>query len=98
MCTRQECLTRLSDAAPFIRTEFGVKSMCLFGSFARGDYNDNSDIDVCVEMPPKAMKLISLKNYLQDLLGKAVDIVRISPFLDPYLRNEISRDAVYIFQ
>jgi hypothetical protein len=97
MCTRQQCLSKLSDAAPLLRKEYGVSSLCLFGSMARGDNHAGSDVDVCVEMPPKAFKLIALKNYLQNLLGVNVDVVRRNAQMDIFLTNEIERDAVYIF-
>lgn len=97
MCTRQQCISRLTEVSPYLRSEFGVESLCLFGSMARGDNNTDSDVDVCVTMPPKAFKIVALKNFLQDLLGVAVDIVRRTPRLDEYLLNEIERDGITIF-
>ncbi|MDE7378020.1 MAG: nucleotidyltransferase domain-containing protein [Paraprevotella sp.] len=97
MCTREQCIERLRESAPYIRQEFGVESMCLFGSMARGDNREDSDVDVCVSMPPKAFKLVSLKDFLQHLLGVAVDVVRRTPRLDPFLLSEIERDGVSIF-
>ncbi len=40
---------------------------------------------------------IALKNFLQDLLGMAVDLVRRNPRLDPFLVDEIERDGIWIF-
>jgi predicted nucleotidyltransferase len=97
MCTRNECITRLTEATPFIREQFGVKSLSLFGSMARGDNTSSSDVDVCVDMPPKAFKLIALKIYLQELLGVDVDVVRMSSYIDNFLINEINRDGICIF-
>lgn len=88
---------RLAEATPYIRREFGVVSLCLFGSMARGDNRLDSDVDICVDMPPKAFRVVALKNYLQDLLGVAVDLVRKSPRLDSFLTDEISRDGIVIF-
>jgi hypothetical protein len=64
---------------------------------ARGDNHAGSDVDVCVEMPPKAFQLIALKNYLQNLLGVNVDVVRRNAQMDLFLTNEIERDAIYVF-
>lgn len=88
---------RLAEATPYIRREFGVVSLCLFGSMTRGDNRLDSDVDICVDMPPKAFRVVALKNYLQDLLGVAVDLVRKSPRLDSFLTDEISRDGIVIF-
>lgn len=96
MCTRQECISRLTHVSDYIRREFGVKSLCLFGSVARGESHDGSDVDVCVDMPPKAFKVLGLKSYLEDLLGSSVDVVRLTPRLDSMLCNEIKRDAITI--
>lgn len=97
MCNRLECIERLKQATPYIRSEFGVDSLCLFGSMARGDNDEASDVDICVEMPPKALKVVALKLYLQELLGVAVDIVRKTSRLDKFLVNEIHRDGICIF-
>jgi nucleotidyltransferase domain protein len=64
---------------------------------ARGDNRADSDVDVCVEMPPKAFKVVALKNFLQGLLGVAVDVVRMTPRLDKFLTAEIERDGICIF-
>jgi hypothetical protein len=96
MCTRQQCIERLSDSIPYIKSEFGVSSLCLFGSMARGDNREDSDIDICVDMPPKALKLSALKIYLQNLLGTSVDIVRRHQHLDSFLLEEINRDGIYL--
>ncbi len=97
MCTREQCIIRLREATPYLKRNFGVKSLSLFGSMARGDNRENSDVDVCVDMPPKAFQVVALKLYLQELLGTAVDVVRKSPYVDKFLIKEISRDEVCIF-
>ena len=97
MCTRQQCFDRLEKAAPYIRQEFGVTSLCVFGSMARGDNHEGSDVDVFVEMPPKAFKMIALKDYLEELLGTAVDLVRRHCNLSPFFLNEIQRDGITVF-
>jgi hypothetical protein len=63
---------------------------------ARGDNREDSDIDICVDMPPKALKLSALKIYLQNLLGTSVDIVRRHQHLDSFLLEEIDRDGIYL--
>ncbi|MDE6288208.1 MAG: nucleotidyltransferase domain-containing protein [Muribaculaceae bacterium] len=87
----------LTEASPYIRKEFGVRSMSMFGSVARGEERADSDVDIFVDMPPKALNIIGLKQYLQGLLGTAVDVVRNHAHLDPFLVSEISRDGITIF-
>lgn len=98
MCTRTECIEKLTNAAPYIREEFGVRSMCLFGSMARGDNNPDSDVDLFVDMPPKALKVLKLKTFLQDLLGVSVDLIRKHNGLRPPLLSQIEKDAIYLIQ
>lgn len=98
MTDRQIYIDKIKDASPYIRKEFDVKSMHLFGSVARNEAMEDSDVDLFVEMPPKALKLVALKNFLQELLGKAVDIVRSHPNIDPFLRQEIKKDGIAIIQ
>lgn len=97
MSGRQQYIEILTEAIPYMRSEFEVKSMRLFGSVARGEEHDGSDVDIFVEMPPKAFKVVGLKQYLQELLGRAVDVVRSHSHLDPFLTNEIKRDGITIF-
>jgi predicted nucleotidyltransferase len=98
MCTRNQCISLLTDATPYLRERFGVKSLSIFGSMARGNNSADSDVDLCVDMPPKAFQVAALKLYLQDLLGMSVDIVRKSPYLDELLIHEINRDEIRIFE
>lgn len=97
MCTRTECLERLHKAIPYLQSEYGVTSMCVFGSMARGDNHESSDVDIFVEMPPKFFQAIRLKHYLEDTLGMGVDLIRNHPNLDTFFLNEIKREALVIF-
>lgn len=98
MCTRTECIEKLTNAAPYIREEFGVRSMCLFGSMARGDNNPDSDVDLFVDMPPRALKVLKLKTFLQDLLGVSVDLIRKHNGLRPLFLSQIEKDAIYLIR
>lgn len=77
MFSRSQCIDRLFSVAPYIQNEFGVKSLCLFGSMARGDYGPDSDVDICVDMPPRMVTVMRLKSYLETLIGVSVDLVRL---------------------
>lgn len=94
---QQYIINLLTEAIPYIQSEFGVKSMQMFGSLARGEGNNESDVDIFVNMPPKAFKLVGLKQFLQELLGRTVDVVRNHSHIDPFLTNEIDRDGITIF-
>lgn len=98
MCTRQQCIDRLTEAAPYIRKEFGVKSLCLFGSVARGDNRVDSDVDICVDMPPKTGLIMGLKIFLEELFGSSVDLIRRHKNLRPFFLSRIEKDAIYVIR
>lgn len=98
MCTRQQCIDRLTTAAPYIQQKYGVTSLCLFGSMARADNKPDSDVDVCVDMPPKMNLVLGLKNFLEDLFGAPVDLIRRHKNLRPISLARIERDAIYVIR
>ncbi len=77
--------------------KFGVKSLAIFGSAARDQVRDDSDVDVLVEFqrPPTFKAYMGLKFFLEDLLGRKVDLV--SPVtLKPRVRPYVEQEAVYV--
>ena len=96
MITRQECIDTIKANAETIVQQFDVRSLRLFGSLARNEQHESSDIDVCVEMPPDMFLLIGLKQYLEELMGCDVDVIRIHRNIDDFLLNQIKRDGIYI--
>ena len=79
-----------------LKNRFGIRSLRLFGSVARNEHQEGSDVDVCVEMAPNLYQLISLKQGLEALLGCTVDVVRMNRNMSPFLKREIERDGIYI--
>lgn len=74
---------------PVLR-EHGVSKAGVYGSYARGEATDDSDLDVVVELPDDAslLDLVGLQLELQDLLGIKVDVAEYNG-LHPRLRNRI---------
>lgn len=96
MCTSSECIRIISENRDFIEKEYGVKSITLFGSTARGDNHANSDVDILVEMPPKIVLLYELKNYLERMLNVSVDLIRKHSHMSQEFLTQISKDAIQI--
>lgn len=96
MCTRQQCIERLRESAPYIRENFGVKYLCIFGSVAKGDNRPASDVDICVDMPAKMRLVLGLKIYLEELFGTSVDLIRTHRNLRPFFLSRIEQDAIYV--
>ncbi len=75
---------------------YGVKSLALFGSAARDKMRKGSDIDVLVQFDQPTWKnYIGLKFYLEDLLGREVDLVTPKA-LKPATRPSIEKDLLYV--
>ena len=84
------------SSANVLRDRFGVQTLRVFGSVARGEQNAMSDVDVCVEMPPHLYRFVELGQFLEDLLGCPVDVVRMHRHMNVFLREEIEKDGVYV--
>ena len=96
MKTRSEYIALLQARADVLRERFGVRSLRLFGSVARGEQKDTSDVDVCVEMEPKLYLLVELGMFLEELFGCHVDVVRMHRNMNVFLKKEIEKDGICV--
>jgi predicted nucleotidyltransferase len=87
---REEAIAALRSYMPVIRRDFGVRRLALFGSTARGDARDDSDLDLLVEFEngPTFLSFMGLKVFLEDHLGRKVDLVTRDA-LKPRLRHVV---------
>ncbi len=96
---RDEALKVLSEHKTELRQRFGVRSIAVFGSTARGEVTRQSDIDVLVEFDPVArpslLDFIHLKHFLSDELNGEVDLVEKNSLI-PELRDTILAESVYV--
>ena len=94
---RQAILDRLHAEAPGLRTKYGVKSLAVFGSMARGDDHEGSDVDILVTFdgPATFDNFFDLKFYLEDLFGRRVDLLTPKS-LRPAMRAEIDKEAILV--
>jgi len=81
-------------------TGFGVISIGLFGSFTTGKDQENSDVDLLVDIRKdrKTFKnFMALAYYLEDLLGKKVDLITqqsLSPYIGPHILKNVTYAAI----
>jgi len=78
----------------------GIRHLSLFGSVARGDAAEDSDIDLAVEFDPAAemdlIRLVALERRIGEALGRAVEILP-EPVENPRLRANVERDRRVAF-
>ncbi len=91
--TRDQILKTVASNRDRLRT-LGVTELSLFGSFARDEASESSDIDFLVELSSKSFdRYMDLKEFLESLFGRRVDLVMKSA-VKPRLRDSILREAV----
>ena len=93
MKTTKEYISQIAAHAEELRQTFGIKSLRIFGSVSRNEQKEGSDLDVCVEMEPKAYLVVRLKRFLENLLQCSVDVIRLHKHINPYLLEEINKDS-----
>ena len=100
MKTRDQILTFLSMNNKLFRDKYHIVRIGLFGSYARGEQNANSDIDLLVEFEENTQDLYDLKLQLKDFfqiqLGLEIDICR-EKYIKPRIKNSILKDTVYAY-
>jgi predicted nucleotidyltransferase len=80
-----------------LRDRFKVKSLSVFGSYARNEQTERSDVDVLVEYiePISLFWLVDTELYLDDLLGVKVDLI-MKRSIRPEIREDVLREAVAV--
>lgn len=94
---KAEVIKILRRERPFLEKECGVKTLVLFGSAARDEMTESSDVDLLVEFsgPATSKHYFDAQFRLEDALGKAVDLVTLKS-LKPRLRPFVEKDAVVV--
>ena len=92
---RADIIAILTQHKPALQRRFGVLHMALFGSRARDQAREDSDVDVLVgfDGPSNSARYFGVQFYLEDLLGCPVDLVSDNG-LRPRLRDALKRDAI----
>lgn len=93
---RDELLKLLADHRAEIRN-LGASSVAIFGSFARDEAREDSDVDVLVEFdaPPTFNRFMDLKFYLEDLSGRRVDL-GTPDSIKPRAKQQIMQEAIHV--
>ena len=95
--TRESILAKLRDFKELHGEEFGLRTIGIFGSFARDEAREDSDIDVVFDTSaPNLFRTSRMRQDLEDILGRHVDVVRFREDMNPRLRERIRREAHYV--
>lgn len=94
---RELILNFLAEHKHDLERDFSGTRIGLFGSFARGEARDVSDIDIVVELKkPDLFYLIGIKQTIEEAFGSKVDVVRLRQNMNLALKKRIERDVIYV--
>ena len=97
MKTKTEILHLLSLYKPTAQSKYGLTRLGIFGSVARGEQTEDSDVDVCYEgRVPSLLTLDLIQTDLEHLLGTREGLVRIRDGMNSLLRERIRKEGVYV--
>ena len=97
MKSRAEILSLMSRFKPTAQKKYGMTKLGIFGSVARGEQTDNSDVDICYEgQAPSLLTLDKIQTELEQLLDCKVDLVRVRENMSRKIQKRILRDVIFV--
>jgi len=94
---REDVLRILGSHRGELADRYGVTRLGIFGSVARNEASDDSDVDIVVETQvPDLLMMVNLKEDLEQLLQRKVDLVRYRVCMNPFLKKRIDNEARYV--
>lgn len=95
--TTDELIRHLKSLKSELKNKFGIEQIALFGSYARGEANEESDIDIAVISIKEKnyFTLVSVMNYIEEKLHKNVDMGYFDS-IRPFVKKRIKDDLIYV--
>ena len=94
---REKILNDLRKYKPILEKKYGIVKLGIFGSVARGDMKNSSDIDIVVEIENiDPFILLDIKEELSKLLGCKVDLIRLRKNINKILKKRIEKEVIYV--
>ncbi|MHB8125130.1 MAG: nucleotidyltransferase family protein [Desulfitobacteriaceae bacterium] len=96
---REDVIQKIIEHSNEIKSEFGVKKLALFGSVARNENTEKSDLDFVVEYEKGKLDFhsyVGLAVYLEQIFNTKVDLALYNK-LRPAIVNDVQRDLVMVF-
>ena len=97
MKSQDEILSLMRRFKPTAQKKYGMTKIGIFGSVARGEQTDDSDVDVCYEgEAPSLLTLDKIQVELEHLLDCKVELVRVRDNMNSLLRKRILSEGIYV--
>lgn len=96
MKSQSQVFEKLKEIKASLNKDYSVKEIGVFGSFSQNNFSDESDVDILVEFErPIGWKFFTLELYLQQVLGRKVDLVTKNA-LKKQVRESILSQVIYV--
>ncbi|MEK6726773.1 MAG: nucleotidyltransferase domain-containing protein [Deltaproteobacteria bacterium] len=97
MMGRNDILAVLRDIKQNFAEKYGILEIGIFGSTARDEAREDSDVDICIKTKtPDPFAIVHIKEEIESRVRKHVDIVRIREKMNPFLRERIEKEGIYV--
>jgi len=100
MLTKEQTLAILKQNRDYLSAKYGVKRIGVFGSYAKGQPSDESDVDIVVEFErPIGFRFVEFAEYLERLLGQDVDVLTpagLRGIRIAHIARDIAESIVYV--
>lgn len=94
---KQQIISSIKEEKPYLLEHFGVEEIALFGSYARDEQKEDSDVDILVSTKIKTLSnYFSLLDYLESKIQKKIDLVTKHKGLSERFSKLISKDMIYV--
>jgi predicted nucleotidyltransferase len=93
---QQDVLRILKGQKRELVDKYNITRLGVFGSFARNEASETSDVDIVVEMPPDLFMMVHLKEDLKEALHRTVDIIRYRKQMNEFLKHRIEKETIYV--
>ena len=88
-------LNYLKEHYSEFKNKYNVEKIGLFGSYARDEATENSDIDIFIKMKPSLFDMVAIKEQIENDLNRKVDIIREHKNIKPIFLKMIQKDLIY---
>ena len=97
MLLLKDCIKNLEVFKAEFGKHFGITKLGIFGSVARQENREDSDIDIVVEVKHPTLRLMyELREALKNLFGCEVDLIRFRDTLRPLFKSNLQKDVIYV--
>ena len=94
---RDDILAILREFKRDYAEKYGILEIGVFGSTARDEAREDSDVDICIKTKtPNPFALVHIKEDIEQMVRKHVDIVRVREKMNPFFRERIKKECRYV--